>query len=171
MAEVAACGRSPTISQTDQCPCEARFLPVVVENNLPTAFLVPEPSRSVLDIIGHDLDSVRLGSEKMGQQGPDDRHHAGGEDDDGHVVRRGPVVEVLEARVESDLRAERPDAFGERRLHAVEHFPERVSTGASDGGGPPWCCIHTSGTHRVPEAGFSFQNVGVQLPPALLAEA
>ena len=60
----------------------------------------------------------------MHEQSTDDVRHARRQHDDGHVVLQGPVVEVLEIRIQLDVVTERSDALWKRLLDAVEHVSE-----------------------------------------------
>lgn len=90
---------------------------------------VPGPVLVDLDVVGDDLDVRRGGADEVGEQSADDGLHAGGDDDDGDVLRTAPGVEGGEAGVEFDVFAEELDAFGEGEVDAVEHVLEGVTGG------------------------------------------
>lgn len=84
--------------------------------------------------VGHDLDLAAFAvAEEVLEEGADDGHHAGGEDDDGDLVLERPVVEGGEAGVEFDVLAEDGDGFGEAEAPAVDHGLEAVAEGGFAG--------------------------------------
>lgn len=78
-----------------------------------------------------DNGEVALGlvAKELLEQGTNDRAHAGGQNDDGHIVLLCPVIELLKVRVQLHVLLQDLDAFVVRGLDAFEHEAEGVTNG------------------------------------------
>lgn len=102
-------------------------LPLIMELNLPAALAVDILAFPGHHLVGHNMNvAVGLVAQELFEQGANDRSHAPGQNDDGHVVLLGPVVELLEVWVQLHVLLQDLDTFVERRLDAVEHFAEGI---------------------------------------------
>lgn len=86
----------------------------------------------ILAIPAHHLvaDNVKMASRLVAQefleQGADDWSHARRENDNGHVVVPGPVVELGKERVQLHVLFQCLDTLVVRGVDALEHFAEGV---------------------------------------------
>lgn len=102
-------------------------LPAIVELDLPAALAVDIFAVPAHHLVGHNVEmAAGLVAQELFEQGANDRSHAPGQNDDGHVVLLGPIVELLEVWVQLHVLLQDLDALVERGLDAVEHFTEGV---------------------------------------------
>ena len=102
-------------------------LPLIVELNLPAALAVDILAFPGHHFVGDNMNvAVGLVAQELFEQGANDRPHAPGQNDDGHVVLLGPVVELLEVWVKFHVLLQDLDTLVERGLDAVEHFAEGI---------------------------------------------
>jgi hypothetical protein len=106
----------------------SRNIPCIVELNLPASRAVNILAVPAHHLVGNDVNvTVNLVAQELFEQGNDDRAHASGQNDDGHVVLLSPVVKLLKVWVKLHVLLQDLDALVERGLDAVEHFTESVT--------------------------------------------
>lgn len=143
--------------------------PLIVILDLPSTLAV-----NILAIPGDHLvadnGEVALGlvAEELLEQRTNDRAHARGQNDDGHVVLLGPVVEFLKVWVQLHVLLQDVDALVVRGLDAREHEAEGVTMGMAWSEAIP---IEHWASGRLPETHALLQNLIVQLAALLATEA
>jgi len=102
-----------------------------VEDNPPPLLLINHLAIPRCHIIADDADLGRLLCTKPpGEQCSNDGLHAAREDDNGHVGRLGPLVKLLEVRIEGDVLPQQVDDRAEGRRDGVHHLLKGVAEGA-----------------------------------------
>ena len=111
---------------------DASFLPVITVFYLPSTFAVDIFAITALNIIGHNVKrAIIVLAQQTVQESLDDGEHARRQHDDGDIVLLGPVIELLEVRIQLHFLQELFDTFIVRRLDRIHHLPERLAKGLS----------------------------------------
>jgi len=98
-----------------------------VELDLPAALAVDILAVPAHHLIGNNVKvAARLMTQELFEQGTNDRAHAPGEKDNGHVVLLGPVVELLKVWVQLHVLLQDLDTLVEWSVDAIEHFAEGI---------------------------------------------
>ena len=100
---------------------EGKHEPFVTELHLPSILVVDTLSRAGSNIVGNDLHRGIL-THQLVQQSSNQWSHASGEDDNWDILLLCPVVESLEAAVQSDLLKKHVGALVEWSWNRVQHL-------------------------------------------------